>query len=101
MPLLARASAVSLMSCALTSHPKWFQLFHPIGGVRARRLFCERGGWLATAGPLPRDLGGVDHREPGPLRFGATGRGRGAMVASLSTSPCVVPDTRIRHCSVP
>ena len=38
MPLAAIASAISRMSFALTSQPKWFQLFHPIGGVRARPL---------------------------------------------------------------
>src|SRR5574341_276585 len=32
------ASAVSRMSCSLTSQAKWFQLFHPMGGVRARPL---------------------------------------------------------------
>src|SRR5665213_1307905 len=29
------------MSFALTSQPKWFQLFHPIGGVRASPLSCR------------------------------------------------------------
>src|SRR5213075_2763805 len=40
MPLATIASAVSLMSWTLTSQPKWFQLFQPIGGVRARPM-----GW--------------------------------------------------------
>jgi hypothetical protein len=35
------ASAVPLISESLTLQPKWFQLFHPIGGVSARR---EEGG---------------------------------------------------------
>ena len=38
IPLAAIASATSRMSFALTSQPKWFQLFHPIGGVRASPL---------------------------------------------------------------
>src|SRR5438270_79780 len=38
MPLATIASAVSLISWALTSQPKWFQLFQPVGGVRARPL---------------------------------------------------------------
>src|SRR6266852_2032991 len=38
MPLAAMAFAVSRISCAETLHPKWFQLFQPIGGVRARPL---------------------------------------------------------------
>src|SRR6185295_16077995 len=42
MPLETMASAVSRISCSLTSQPKWFQLFQPIGGVRARPLSRER-----------------------------------------------------------
>src|SRR5947208_11405873 len=38
MPLATIPSAVSLISWALTSQPKWFQLFQPMGGVRARPL---------------------------------------------------------------
>src|SRR5512132_2107192 len=45
MPLATMASAVSLMRASLTSHWKRFQLFHPIGGVRARSIqaVCEAG----------------------------------------------------------
>src|SRR5512134_2237568 len=35
MPLAAIASAVSRISLLLTSQAKWFQLFQPMGGVRA------------------------------------------------------------------
>src|SRR5882762_7793490 len=38
MPLATIASAVSLINCSLTLQPKWFQLFHPMGGVRASPL---------------------------------------------------------------
>src|SRR6266480_5641840 len=43
------ASAVSRISCALTSQPKWFQLFQPMGGVRATPL--SSGGLGAPASP--------------------------------------------------
>ena len=36
MPLGAIASAVSRINCSLTSQANWFQLFQPMGGVRAR-----------------------------------------------------------------
>src|SRR5712692_2008720 len=36
MPLLTRASAADLTRSSLTLQPKRFQLFQPIGGVRAR-----------------------------------------------------------------
>src|ERR1044072_1655634 len=45
IPLETIASAVSRISDSLTSQPKWFQLFHPIGGVSATRL----GGAYAGA----------------------------------------------------
>src|SRR5207237_9690413 len=89
MPLLAKASAVSLMSCALTSQPKWFQLFHPIGGVRARRLSRERAGWCTTMSPRPRPINVVNRRTTRlllsrvelavvpPLRNGEGARGGG------------------------
>src|SRR5437588_11087346 len=44
MPLATIASAVSLISWAHTSQPKWFQLFQPVGGVRARPLSSGRPG---------------------------------------------------------
>src|SRR5205809_7472561 len=43
------ASAVSLISCSLTLQPKWFQLFQPMGGVRARPL--SRSAREARPGP--------------------------------------------------
>ena len=51
MPLSTTASAVSLMSASLTSHWKRFQLFHPIGGVRARSIHATRapGAGACTA----------------------------------------------------
>src|SRR5438270_13022682 len=55
------------MSCALTSHAKWFQLFHPIGGVRARRLSSERAGWCATASPTPRQINREARTNTAPL----------------------------------
>src|SRR5216110_3204143 len=67
MPPLAIASAVSLISCALTSQPKWFQLFQPIGGVRATPL---------------SSTGGATRVRPSSAR-GATKR-RKRMKASLS-----------------
>src|SRR2546423_13885147 len=90
MPPLAMASAVSLMSCALTSHPKWFQLFQPIGGVRARRLSSERAGSRTTARPRARHMSVANRREtrqplsgggvlfvpPLPNREGGRGGGR-------------------------
>src|SRR5213082_2536708 len=70
MPLLAIASAVSLMSCALTSHPKWFQLFQPIGGVRARRLSSELAGSRTTARPRPRHMSVANRRNTRQLLSG-------------------------------
>src|SRR5437016_13911582 len=55
------------MSCALTSHAKWFQLFHPIGGVRARRLSSERAGWCARASPTPRQINREARTNTAPL----------------------------------
>src|SRR5207237_1180298 len=45
MPLLTRASAADLTRSSVTLQPKRFQLFQPIGGVRARPLSraCEDG----------------------------------------------------------
>src|ERR1041384_5795025 len=42
------------MRRALTSQPKWFQLFHPIGGVRARPL-SSSGGRPEWTGAAPDD----------------------------------------------
>jgi hypothetical protein len=48
MPLVTSASAVSLISSSLTLQPKWFQLFHPIGGsereARWRRCSIRGSG---------------------------------------------------------
>src|SRR5438309_9593683 len=53
MPLATIASAASLISCSLTLQPKWFQLFHPIGGVRASPLSrAARPGPGATTGAM-------------------------------------------------
>src|SRR5437870_1264896 len=56
MPLATIASAASLISCSLTLQPKWFQLFHPIGGVRAsplsRAARAPRPGPGATTGAM-------------------------------------------------
>src|SRR5438477_12514373 len=38
MPLLTRASAADLTRSSVTLQPKRFQLFQPMGGVRARPL---------------------------------------------------------------
>jgi hypothetical protein len=39
MPLLANSVAVCSMTVSFRPlHPKWFQLFHPIGGVKANPL---------------------------------------------------------------
>src|SRR5271157_3448696 len=40
MPLATMASADSRITLSLTLHAKWFQLFQPIGGVRARPVSC-------------------------------------------------------------
>src|ERR1700730_8512344 len=41
MPLATIASAISLINCSLTLQPNLFQLFQPIGGVRASPLSSE------------------------------------------------------------
>src|SRR5712692_834538 len=51
MPLLTRASAADLTRSSLTLQPKRFQLFQPMGGVRAR--------------PFSRAcVGGTHNRDP-------------------------------------
>src|SRR5438477_11253715 len=77
MPPLTIASAVSLMSCALTSHPKWFQLFQTIGGVRASLLSSGRAGWCATASPKPRHMNVVNRGNTEQLLSGVRGQGSG------------------------
>src|SRR5439155_958589 len=64
-PLATIASAVSLTSCSLTSQPKWFQLFQPIGGVRARPCSAPWTAELALgmesekrSGAISRDVNG-------------------------------------------
>src|SRR6266852_501579 len=42
MPLATIASAISLINCSLTLQANLFQLFQPIGGVRARPLPTAR-----------------------------------------------------------
>src|SRR3989338_1991866 len=54
MPLATIASAVSRTSCSLTSQPNLFQLFHPIGGARARASLgrvAGGGGGARVAAP--------------------------------------------------
>src|SRR5437588_614164 len=42
MPVLTSASAISLINFSLTLQPNLFQLFQPIGGVRASPLSSAR-----------------------------------------------------------
>ena len=49
MPVATIASAVSRMSFSLTSQPNLFQLFQPMGGVRASPSPATAGG-----APAPR-----------------------------------------------
>src|SRR5437773_9281589 len=44
MPLLTMESTMPRMRVSLTLQPKLFQLFQPMGGVRARPLFSARAG---------------------------------------------------------
>src|SRR6516162_4718967 len=44
MPLVAMASAIARMRPSLMLQPKLFQLFQPMGGVRARPLVSARRG---------------------------------------------------------
>src|SRR5208282_2765748 len=44
MPLVTTASAISLISFSLTSQPNLFQLFQPMGGVRANPFSKARAG---------------------------------------------------------
>src|SRR3982074_1507636 len=41
MPVLTSASAAERTSASVTCSAKWFQLFHPIGGVAATWLKAE------------------------------------------------------------
>src|SRR5450759_3938572 len=47
MPFALIAVATSRMSLSLTLQPNLFQLFHPMGGVRARPLSSARSAWRA------------------------------------------------------
>src|SRR6185503_15680161 len=44
MPVVTRASAVSLISFSLTSQANLFQLFQPMGGVSARSVAAANRG---------------------------------------------------------
>src|SRR2546421_9689775 len=48
MPVLTSASAISLINFSLTLQPNLFQLFQPIGGVRASPLSSARASDALT-----------------------------------------------------
>src|SRR5256712_14220340 len=65
MPLATMASAVSRISRSETSHPKWFQLFQPIGGGTGGAVFRGgRGGGGAGAGQGGGGGGGPPPTHP-------------------------------------
>src|SRR2546421_7997830 len=49
MPVVTKASATSLINCSLTLQPNLFQLFQPIGGVRASSLSSARASIVMSA----------------------------------------------------
>src|SRR5512142_1908768 len=57
MPLLTMASATLLIRLSLMLQPNLFQLFQPMGGVRARPLSSARAGAAeASRSPAARDV---------------------------------------------
>src|SRR5260370_34134316 len=55
MPLVTRASAADLTSSSVTLQPKRFQLFQPMGGVRAKPFSRARADGTQNRIPKKRD----------------------------------------------
>src|SRR5207302_8268481 len=55
MPLLTRASAADLTRSSVTLHAKRFQLFQPMGGVRARPLSRARADGAHRKNPKNKE----------------------------------------------
>src|SRR5260370_29464821 len=55
MPLVTRASAADLTSSSVTLQPKRFQLFQPMGGVRAKPFSRVRADGTQNRIPKKRD----------------------------------------------
>src|SRR5438309_11384238 len=98
MPLATIASAISLINCSLTLHPNLFQLFQPIGGVRASPLSSENTGvvfalianrtktaTLAVSQILSLDLQNIDSSDENDFR-GAASSGESTANPRLTSS---------------